>query len=123
MSLGDSKPTAPNEMEEGRQKNRRVEIVLYTTEADSPEEPSQARTLSTDSPHLSASGSNNLPSPSTPASDTGSSATRGTLSFGDSAQTGPSSPGTPDASSPSVTMESNRPETSQQQPASGTPTE
>ncbi|HMS84618.1 MAG TPA: OmpA family protein [Nitrospira sp.] len=120
MPLGDSKPTASNEMEEGRTKNRRVEIVLYIAEADAPEEPSQTRTLSTDSPHLTANGSNNLPSPSTPASDTGGSATRGTLSLGDSSQ---SSTGTPDASSPSVTMEPNRPETAQQQPVSGTPTE
>lgn len=124
MPLGDSKPTASNEMEEGRKKNRRVEIVLHTAEADAPEEPPQARTLSTDSPHVSASESNNLPNPSAPASDTRNSVARGTLSVGDSSQTGPSSStGTPDASSPSMTVEQNRPETSQQQPASGTPTE
>ncbi|MDH4305710.1 MAG: OmpA family protein, partial [Nitrospira sp.] len=127
MPLGDSRPTASNEMEEGRKKNRRVEIVLYLAEADASEEPTHVHTLSTQAPNLSAQGNTDQPSISAPASDTGSLTNPGTVSVGDSSQTSQAGPGgrvsTHDAGGPSTPMESNKPDTPQQQPAGGTSTE
>lgn len=125
MPLGDSKPTASNEVEEGRKKNRRVEIVLYLAEAS--EEPTHVHTLNTNASNLSAHGNTDQPSTSASASDTGSLVNPGTLSVGDSSQTSQAGPGgrigTPDADGSSTPMESNRPDTSQQQPAGGPSTE
>ena len=128
VALGDSKPTASNEMEEDRKKNRRVEVVLYLAEADASEEPTHTHTLSTNAPNLNARGNLDQQNPSTPASDAGNPVTPGTVSLDDSSrtsQTGSGSlAGTPDTGSPSTPMEPNRPDTSQQQPAAGgTPTE
>ena len=126
MALGDSKPTAPNEMEEDRKKNRRVEIVLYTADANAPEEPPHTQTQSTTSSNVSARTSNDLSDPTTPVSDTGSPTASGTLSVGDSSQTfqgGPSgSINTPDTGGPSTSTEQNKQESSQQ-PSSGTSAE
>ncbi|MBS0168572.1 MAG: OmpA family protein [Nitrospira sp.] len=127
LPLGNSKPTASNEMEDGRKKNRRVEIVLYTTEADASEEPTQAHTLSTNSPNLNARGNNDQPSTPPPALETGNPVTPGTLPVDDSAQTSQtrsaSHTSTPDASSSSTPMESNKPDMSQYQPGGGISTE
>ncbi len=123
VALGDSKPTASNEMEEDRKKNRRVEVVLYLAEADASEEPTHTHTLSTNAPNLNARGNLDQQNPSTPASDAGNPVTPGTVSMDDSSrtsQTGSGSlAGTPDTGSPSTPMEPNRPDTSQQQPAAG----
>ena len=124
MALGDSKPTASNELEEDRKKNRRVEIVLYPAETEVSEEPTHRHTLSTNASNLSAHGSTDQPSTATPAPDTGSPAISGTLSANDSSQTSETGPvgrtGTPDTGGPSTPMEPNKPETSRQQPAGGT---
>lgn len=57
---GDSKPAASNAIEEGRTKNRRVEILLYAPEHDSqeskPEVPGQVQRLQSDPSALSARG-------------------------------------------------------------------
>jgi chemotaxis protein MotB len=127
MALGDSKPTASNEMEEDRKKNRRVEIVLYLAEADASEEPPHMHTLSTNAPNLTVRGTLHQQSPAAPGSDTGGPVTSGTLAVDDTSrtsQTGSGSrTGTPDVGSPSTPMEPNKPDTSQQQPAGGTSTE
>ncbi len=125
VALGDSKPTASNEVEEDRKKNRRVEIVLYPAEAEVSEEPTH--TLSTNASSLSAHGAADHLSTSAPASDTGTPVTPGTLSMDDSSQipqTGPGGrTGMPDAGDPSTPMEPTKPEASQQQSGSGTSTE
>ncbi|MBH0207321.1 MAG: hypothetical protein A4C66_08080 [Nitrospira sp. HN-bin3] len=127
MALGDSRPAASNEAEEGRKKNRRVEIVLYLADADVPEEPAHTHTLNTIAPNLNAHGGTSQSSASTPVSDTGSAVTPGTPSLDDASQTSQTGAvnrtGPADAGGPSTPMEPSRPDTPQPQPASGTSTE
>ena len=134
VALGDTKPTATNDIEEGRMKNRRVEILLYTAEDDAqalkPEVQTQVQKLESNPSSLSARGSNDQPSSSTsstPTSDTTSSASQGTLSVGDSSQTsvkdGSGSTNSPEGTGAPSRETSNKQDTPQQQPSGGTPTE
>ena len=127
IALGDSKPTASNEMEEDRKKNRRVEIVMYPAETEVSEEPPHGHTLNTNASNLSAHGTAGQPSTTLPASDTGSAVTPGTLPAEDSLQTSQAGTsnriGTPNTGGPSMQIEPNKPDAPQQQPANGTSTE
>lgn len=85
VGYGDSRPVATNAIEEGRTKNRRVEILLYAPQADAqatqPDLPSQVQHKEDDSSSLSARGNNDQPV--VPA-DNATAAEPGTLSVGDS---------------------------------------
>lgn len=116
VGLGDTKPTAMNTAEDGRTKNRRVEILLYTQEMDAPTLQPGAQ--------LSAHGSDDLPLPSAAASDAADSSGRGTLSVGDSSQISvkdeSGAVSNSDSNGVPPTVSNN---TSPQRPAIGTPTE
>ncbi|MGC4099402.1 MAG: OmpA family protein [Nitrospira sp.] len=128
VGLGDTKPTATNTVEEGRTRNRRVEIVLYTAEtvdpAHKPDVQTHIQRLEYNSSSLNARESNEQPVSPAAASDTAGSAGRGTVSVGDSLQ------GTKDGSSTanntdatSTTPTTTNKQDSPQQPTAGTPTE
>jgi chemotaxis protein MotB len=83
VGYGDSKPAATNANEEGRTKNRRVEILLYgpDTELQAPttDAQNQAQKQGHDSSGLSARGTNSqLSTPQAVSPDSGA----GTLSVG-----------------------------------------
>ena len=65
VGYGESKPAASNAIEEGRTKNRRVEILLYAPEYDSqgskPEVPGQVQRLHSEPSSLSARGGGDQP--------------------------------------------------------------
>ena len=65
VGYGDSRPTATNAIEEGRTKNRRVEILFYAPQTDpqasKPDMPNQAQKQDSDPSSLSARGSNDQP--------------------------------------------------------------
>jgi chemotaxis protein MotB len=71
VGYGDSKPAASNAIEEGRTKNRRVEILLYAPESNSqeshPESPGLVQRLQNDPSSLSAR--ENSDQPAAPADD------------------------------------------------------
>jgi chemotaxis protein MotB len=107
VGYGDSKPAATNANEEGRTKNRRVEILLYEPDTD-PQAPTadvhnQAQKQGRDSSGLSARGTNGqLSAPQAAPLDSGA----GTLSVGQQQQvsagdgsTSPSNPNTGGAAS------------------------
>lgn len=129
VGLGDTKPTATNSVEEGRTRNRRVEILLYTPRANTseplPEVQPQAQKAESPS-SLSARGSNDQPTSSTVGSDSTNSAGSGTLSVGTPtqipAQGGSGTANASDASS-SLSPDTGKQGTPTQQPAAGTPTE
>lgn len=126
VGLGDTKPTATNAVEEGRTKNRRVEILLYTSEMDAstlkPDARTRVQRLEHSPSSLSARESNDQPSA---ASDTAGSSGRGT-SGGDSSQVsvkdGSDAANNPDASGATPTA-TNKQDTPPQQPTAGPPTE
>ena len=130
VGLGDTKPTATNAVEEGRTKNRRVEVLLYTPKTDTPEPKpevkTQAQKVESNLSSLSARGSNDQPTSSTAGSDSTNSAGSGTLSVGTpsqtSAQDGSGTANTSDAGS-SPSPDTGKQGGSTQQPAAGTPTE
>lgn len=103
VGYGDSRPAASNAMEEGRAKNRRVEILLYAPQTDpsasKPEPPTQAQKPNAESSSLSARESRDAP-PTAP--DPSDAAGSGTLSVHDPAQVpstdGPGTLSLPDAS-------------------------
>jgi chemotaxis protein MotB len=83
VGYGDSRPAATNANEEGRTKNRRVEILLYASKTDAagstPGEPDQARNEESDTAGLSARGISDKPAvPADDSAETGP----GTLSVG-----------------------------------------
>ena len=86
VGLGDTKPTATNTVEEGRTKNRRVEILLYTLERCAGSFNPTSQRLEHNSSSLSAHESTVNPFHPTAASDTAGSSGRGTLSVGDTSQ-------------------------------------
>lgn len=129
VGLGDTKPTATNAVEEGRTRNRRVEILLYTSEIDTPtpkpDVQTQIQRLEHNPSSLSARESHDQPALPTAASDTAGSSSRGTLSTGgDSSQVsvkeGSDASNNPDTSG---TTSANKQDAPSQQPSTGTPTE
>ncbi len=128
MGLGDTKPTATNAVEEGRTKNRRVEILLYTSESDTPtpkpDVQTQVQRLEHNPSSLSARESNDQSALPTAASDTAGSSSRGALSTGDSSQIsvkeGSGATSNPDTSGTTSTTKQDAPA---QQSPTGTPTE
>ncbi len=119
VGLGDTKPIATNTVEEGRTKNRRVEILLYTS--DVPALKSEVQRLGHDPSSLSAHEGNDQTLLST-VSDTAAPSGQGTLSIGDSSQVsvqdGAGAAKNPDASdaTPTITNKQDIP----QQPNAGT---
>jgi chemotaxis protein MotB len=99
VGYGDSRPAATNAVEEGRTKNRRVEILLYAPQTDpqasQPETPGQAQIPESDPSGLSARGSNDQPA--APADSPKTEA--GTLSVSDPSQV-PASEGAGTANNP-----------------------
>jgi chemotaxis protein MotB len=128
VGLGDTKPTATNIAEEGRTKNRRVEILLYTPNASAlkSDVQTQVQRLEHNSPGLSAHGSNDRQFVPTTASDTAGSSGRESLSIGDSSQVsvtdGSGAANNPDASGVAPTA-TNKQDTPPQQPTAETQTE
>lgn len=130
VGLGDTKPTATNTVEEGRTRNRRVEIVLYTAGTDTPTQKPAVQThiqrLEHNSSGLSARESTGQSASPTAASDTAGSAGQGTLSVGDTSQgvmkDGSSTVNNSDETSTTPTP-TNKQETVPQQPTAGTPGE
>jgi chemotaxis protein MotB len=126
VGLGDTKPTATNTVEEGRTRNRRVEILLYTSETSTPaptEIQTQMNKFESNPSRMSARGNNDLPATSTSSSDSAGSVS--SLSVGDSSSTSVKD-GSGLVNSPDIGR-SMQTETSKQdapqQPAVGTPTE
>jgi chemotaxis protein MotB len=90
VGYGDSKPAVTNASEEGRTKNRRVEILLYNPDTESTDSKldgnNQAQQTKPDSSDVSARGSNDqLAAPPTASSPSGS----GTFSVGEQRQASP----------------------------------
>jgi chemotaxis protein MotB len=90
VGYGDSKPAVTNASEEGRTKNRRVEILLYNPDTESTDSKldgnNQAQQTKGDSSDLSARGSNDqLAAPPNASSPSGS----GTFSVGEQRQAPP----------------------------------
>lgn len=87
VGYGDSKPTASNAVEEGRSKNRRVEILLYAPQADSEatkqNQPSEALKENGDPSNLSAKKS---PDQSAVPTEDAKAPASGTLSTSDPTQ-------------------------------------
>ena len=112
-------------MEEGRTRNRRVEILLYTSDAPALI-PVQVQRLEHNPSSLSARESNDQPILPNAASDTAGSSGRGTLSVGDSPQSpvkdGSGVANNPETSGATPTIANKQDMPPQQSPA-GTPTE
>ncbi|HWF59074.1 MAG TPA: OmpA family protein [Nitrospira sp.] len=127
VGLGDTKPTAANTVEEGRTRNRRVEILLYTSDASAlkPAVQTHMQRLELNPSSLDARESNDQPLLPSAASDTAGSSGRGTLSVGDSSQVsvndGSGTVNNSDASGATPTV-TNKQDTFQQ-PTAGAPTE
>ncbi len=129
VALGDTKPTATNMVEEGRMRNRRVEILLYTPDGETPAPKPEVQTqvqkpegrLST----VSARDDNDQPLPSTTSAMTDSPG-RGTTAMGDSPQTPTkdrANPANDPDESGSTSPDTNKKGIPPQQPAAGTQTE
>ncbi len=128
VGLGDSKPVGTNTVEEGRTKNRRVEIVLYSPDADTsapqPNVETQTQSKGGNLSTLNARDTNDQQTPAGAASsDRDDSPRSGTLSLGDSSQTsGRGGASADNGSNPSGTTstDANQQDPPQQPPA-GTP--
>ena len=129
VGLGDTKPTATNMVEDGRTKNRRVEILLYTPDTETPAPTPEIETqvqkpegrLST----VSARDNNDQPLPATTSAMTDSPG-QGTMATGDSPET-PSKDRSNPANNPdesgSTSPDTNKKDSPPQQPTAGTQTE
>ncbi|HEU5406431.1 MAG TPA: OmpA family protein [Nitrospira sp.] len=130
VGLGDTKPTSANTVEEGRTRNRRVEILLYTSETDAPvlkpDVQTQVQRLEHNPSRMGTRESNDQSLLPTAASDTAGSAGRGTLSVGDPSQVsvkdGSDIANNLDASG-AIPTGTNKQDPPPQQPTAGTPTE
>ena len=127
VGYGDTKPTAPNVAEEGRTKNRRVEILLYSQEADPTQKSGvqqQAQEAGPTPASLSTRAALNQSVTSTDTSDAGS---PGTLSTGNAASSsnkdGAGVPNFSDAGSSTPADPGKQDPTTQQQSNAGTPGE
>lgn len=128
VALGDTKPTATNMAEEGRMRNRRVEILLYTPDGETPAPKPEVQTqvqkpegrLST----ISARDDNDQPLPST-TSAMPDSPGRGAMTVDDSPQTPAKDRATPsnDPESSSTSPDTNKKGIPSQPPTAGTQTE
>jgi chemotaxis protein MotB len=128
VGLGDSKPVATNAAEEGRTKNRRVEILLYSPDAHtSAPQPKIVETQQSQGGNLSTLSARDNSDQQTPASaalsDRDDSPPSGTLSLGDSSQTsGRGGASAENGSDPSgATSTDTNKQDLPQQPAAGTP--
>lgn len=129
VGLGDTNPTATNTMEEGRTKNRRVEILLYTpdteTPAPKPEVETQVQKLEGRISTVSARDDDDQPLPATTSVMTDSPG-RGTIATGNSPET-PSKDRSNPANNPdesgSTSPDTNKKDSPSQQPTAGTQTE
>ncbi|OQW30277.1 MAG: hypothetical protein A4E19_10195 [Nitrospira sp. SG-bin1] len=128
VGLGDTKPAATNTAEEGRMKNRRVEILLYTPDAETPapkpDVQTQAQRPEGNLSTVRTRDNNDQPLPS--ASDMADSSSRAPMALRDSPQTSPKEqsnpPSNPDESS-STSTDTNKKDSPPQQPTAGSPTE
>jgi chemotaxis protein MotB len=128
VGFANTKPTASNAEEEGRTKNRRVEILLYPFDADAsaskPEVQNPVRNLESHSSSSSARGGIDQPTTSASASD---SPGQGTLSVSDSSRTSvkdeANATGNSDASGSPATDANKQDAASQQPSVDGTSTE
>lgn len=127
VGLGDSKPVATNTVEEGRTKNRRVEILLYSPDADAsapqPTVGTQAQSPGGNLSTLNARDTSDQQTSSGAAlSDRDDSPRSGTLSVGDSSQTsGRGSSSAKNGSNPNgATSTDTNQQDMPQQPAAGT---
>ncbi len=127
VGLGDTKPTAANTAEEGRARNRRVEILLYAPDAPTlkPDAQTQVQRLEHNASSLSARDGNDPSFLPPAASDPAGSSARGTLSLSDSTQVsvkdGSGAANNPDASD-ALSAAGNKLDTLPQ-PTAGTPAE
>lgn len=128
VGLGDTKPAATNTVEEGRTRNRRVEILLSIADASAlkPDLQTQVQRLEHNPSSLSARGGNDQALPPTATSDTAGSSSRGTLSVGNSSQVsigdGSDAANNPDTSAATSTV-TNKQDTPTQQSTAETPAE
>lgn len=123
VGYGDTKPTAENTAEEGRTKNRRVELLLYAPETDTTASQSDVRNRNPKvETSLSRTASAGNTDQSAAGTDSPDSSTQGTLSMGNASQPsdkdGGGGPNSPDATGP-ATPDAGKQNTSSQQPASG----
>jgi chemotaxis protein MotB len=129
VALGDTKPTATNMVEEGRMRNRRVEILLYTPDGETPAPKPEVQTqvqkpegrLST----VSARDDNDQPLPSTASAMTDSPG-RGAMIVDDSPQTPTkdrANPSNDPDESGSTSSDTNKKGIPPQPPTAGTQTE
>ncbi len=129
VALGDTKPTATNTVEEGRMRNRRVEILLYTPDGETPAPKPEVQTqvqkpegrLST----VSARDDNDQPLPSTASAMTDSPG-RGATTVDNSPQTPTkdrANPSNDPDESGSTSPDTNKKGIPPQPPTAGTQTE
>jgi chemotaxis protein MotB len=96
VGYGDSRPAAPNREEDGRTKNRRVEILLYEPqvgpEGSKPKAPGMAQAPDSQPASLSARGSSDQAAPADEVSATSTAASMGPVDPASTADGGTSAP-------------------------------
>ena len=124
VGYGDTKPAAPNDAEDGRTKNRRVEILLYSQETDpakKPDVPQQTQRPETTPANLSARPSLDQPATSLAGADPSDSGGPGTLSTAASSSNkdGAGAPNVSDAGGSAQPDSGRQDPTTQPQPTTG----